>query len=133
MEYNFKGFNDFIKFEEDFICYLLKLDEGISKNRILKDNVLLLFISVITKIPLIMIGKPGSGKSLSAELIYKSLRGKYSKEKFFRKFPPIIQTYFQGSESTNPKDVETLFKIAENKFKYSSLIEKYFWKNITHL
>ena len=111
-------FSHFIKREEEFIYDLLELDEGIAKNSLLKENVFLLFISVITKIPLIIIGKLGSGKSLSAELIYKSLRGKYSKEKFFRKFPPLIQTYFQGSESTNTKDVETLFKIAENKCKY---------------
>ena len=63
-------------------------------------------------------GNPGSGKSISAELIYKSLRRKYSKDKFFRKFPPIIQTNLQGSESINPKDVETLFKMVENKYKY---------------
>jgi hypothetical protein len=43
------------------------------------------------------------------------MRGKYSKNKFFQKFPQIIQTYFQGSESTQPEDVEKLFKKAENK------------------
>ena len=44
-----------------------------------------------------------------------SMEGKYSIEKFFQDLPEIIQTYFQGSESTNPEDVENLFKIAEEK------------------
>ena len=43
------------------------------------------------------------------------MEGKYSIKKFFQDLPEIIQTYFQGSESTNPKDVENLFKIAEEK------------------
>ena len=111
-------FSDLLRIEEEFLLNLIELDKGIGKNNFLKENIFLLFLSVITKIPLIIIGKPGTGKSLSAKLIYKSMKGKYSKEKFFRKFPQIIQTYFQGSESTNPEDVEKLFQMAESKYKY---------------
>ena len=45
-----------------------------------------------------MIGKSSSGKSLRIQLINKSMKGN-SKNKFFKKFPKIIQTYFQDSES----------------------------------
>ena len=110
-----KNFSDFLRIEQDFLINQIELDKGIGKNTLLKENVFLLFLSVITNIPLIIIGKPGTGKSLSAQLINKSMRGKYSKNKFFQKFPQIIQTYFQGSESTQPEDVEKLFKKAENK------------------
>ena len=113
-------FSDFLKLEEEFLLNLIELDKGIGKNNLLKENVFLIFLSVITKIPLIIIGKPGTGKSLSAQLIYNSLKGKYSKEKFFKKFPSIIQTYFQCSESTNPEEVEKLFQLAELKYKYFS-------------
>ena len=68
--------------------YLLKeteLDRGIDKS--LRENIFLLFISLLTNIALIIIGKPGSGKSLSSQLIYKSMRGKYSKSKFLQLFP----------------------------------------------
>ena len=122
-------FSDFIKIEEDFLMNLIELDKGLEKNNILKENIFLLFLSVVTKIPLILIGKPGTGKSLSAHLICKSMKGKYSKEKFFRKYPKIIQTFFEGSESTNPEDVEKLFEIAEGK--YNSFIQKINKKEIT--
>jgi hypothetical protein len=46
------------------------------------------------------------------------MEGIYSKNKFLKKFPKIIQTYFQGSESTIPEDDEYLFDIAKNKLKY---------------
>ena len=113
-------FSDFLKLEEDFLLNLIDLSKGIGKNNLLKENVFLIFLSVMTKIPLIIIGKPGTGKSLSAQLVYNSLKGKYSKQKFFKNFPSIIQTYFQGSGLTNPEEVEKLFQLAENKYKYFS-------------
>ena len=111
-------FSDILKIEEKFLLDKIELDKGIGKNKSLEEIVFLLFIAVVTKIPLIIIGKPGTGKSLSAQLINKSMRGKYSKEKFFKKYPQIIQTFFQGSESTKPEDVEKLFQIAEGKYQF---------------
>ena len=111
-------FSDFLKIEQEYLLNQIELDKGIGKNTLLKENVFLFFLSVITNIPLIIIGKPGSGKSLSAQLINKSMRGKYSKKKFFHLFPEIIQTYFQGAESTQPDDVENLFAKAEKKLEF---------------
>ena len=109
-----------MKIEEEYLLNKVKFDEGIGKNNLLRENIFLLFVSIITKIPLIIIGKPGTGKSLSAKIMKNSMEGKYSIEKFFQDLPEIIQTYFQGSESTNPEDVENLFKIAEEKLKQNS-------------
>ena len=117
-EENIENFSDFLKIEEEYLLNQIELDEGIGRNTLLKENVFLLFLSVNTNIPYIIIGKPGSGKSLSAQLINKSMRGKYSKNKFFQQFPEIIQTYFQGSESTQPEDVENLFEKAKKKLDY---------------
>ena len=112
------NFSDFLKIEQEYLLNQIELDKGIGKNNLLKENVFLLFVSVVTSIPLIIIGKPGCGKSLSAQLITKSLKGKYSNNEFFQQYPKIIQTYFQGSESTQPEDVEYLFDKAGNKLKY---------------
>ena len=115
---NIKFFSDFLKIEQNFLIEQIELDNGIGKNTMLKENVFLLFISLITNIPLIIIGKPGSGKSLSAQIMNKSMRGEYSQKEFFKLFPKIIQTYFQGSESTQPEDVESLFEKAGKKLEY---------------
>ena len=117
-EESINNFSDFLKIEEEYVLNQIELDEGIGKNALLKENVFLLFFAVNTNIPFIIIGKPGSGKSLSAQLIYKSMRGKYSKNKFFQLFPQIIQTYFQGSESTQPEDVENLFEKGKKKLDH---------------
>ena len=111
------NFSDFLKIEQDYLINQIEIDKSISKNSLLKENVFLLFFSVITNIPLIIIGKPYTGKSLSCQLINKAMRGKYSKNKFFQQFPQIIQIYFQGSVSTQPVDVQRLFRKAENKLE----------------
>ena len=120
-EKNFQKFSDLLKIEEEFLLEQIELDKGIGKNQLLKENLFLLFLAVVTKIPLIIVGKPGTGKSLSAQLIYNSMRGQYSKPKdgkksFFTKYPQINQTYFQGFESTIPEDAEELFKKTEDTY-----------------
>ena len=117
-EQNLNHFSDLLKIEEDFILDKIELNKDIGKNNLLKEIIFLTFLSVLTKIPLIIVGKPGTGKTLGSQLLYNSMRGIYSKDKFFKKFPQIIQTYFQGSESTQPEDIEKLFEIAENKLQF---------------
>ena len=70
-----KNFSDFLRIEQEYVLNKVELDKGIGKNTLLKENLFLLFLSAITRIPLIIIGKPGSGKNLSAQLIYKSMKG----------------------------------------------------------
>ena len=65
-----------------------------------------------------IIGKPGSSKSLSVKLLIESMNGKNSKNKFFQMFPNVIQTYYQGSYSSQPEDIENLFYIAKTKLEY---------------
>ena len=125
MNNGIRFFSDFLRLEEEYLLDKIELKKGIGKNDILRENVFLMFVSVNTCIPLIIVGKPGSGKSLSAQLIYNSMRGEFSKNKFFREFPKIISTYFQGSESTKPEDIEKLFEIAENKLEFYENKEEY--------
>ena len=120
--YNISDFNQFhfshiLSCEEDFILNNINLNKGIGKNKSLKENIFLLFTALVTNIPLIIIGKPGSSKSLSAQLIYKEMGGKYSRNKFFKLYPSIIQSYFQGADTTTPGEVDGIFEIAEGRLK----------------
>ena len=124
LENNIEQFSDLLKIEEEFLLSKVELNKGIGKNELLKENLFLLFLSVVTKIPLTIVGKPGTGKSLSAQLIYNSMRGEYSKNEFFKKYPPIIQIYFQGSESTTPDDITELFEKAEGLYTNYKKIKK---------
>ena len=49
------------------------------------------------------------------------MRGKYSKNEFFKKYPKISPTYFQGSDSTLAEDIEKLFEMGKSKLlKYEN-------------
>ena len=110
-----KKYENILMNEEKFILEQVKLDSGIAKNRPLRENLFLLFVSINLNIPIFIIGKPGCSKTLSVNLIDNSMNGKLSKNKFFSKYPSILKTWFQGSEKTTSEDVENLFRIAENK------------------
>ena len=112
-------FSDFLKIEQEYIFHQIEIDKDLWRNSLLKENLFLVFLSLNANIPCIMIGKSGSGKSLSAQIIIKSMRGKYSKKEFFQQFPTIIQIPFQGSELTQPEDVLILFVKAENKISHN--------------
>ena len=114
---NLTNFSKILLEEENFIINNIKLEKGIGINKSLKENIFLLFICLVTKIPLIIIGKPGSSKSLSAKLIYKEMKGKYSGSEFFREYPSVIQSYFQGSDSTTLEEVKNIFEIAKGRLK----------------
>jgi len=107
---NTQNYSLFFENECDFVISQINLDKGIAKNRILKENIFLQFIAITSNIPMIIIGKPGSSKSLSYLQLKNSMRGKYSKSPFFSKYPQLITSYFQGSDSTLPEDIENLFQ-----------------------
>ena len=111
-------FRDLLRIEQDFLLSKMELDESIWKNRLLKENIFLCFISLLTNIPLILIGQTGTSKSLSLELINKSMKGKYSKDKFFQKFPCVIITSLICSDSINPEDIENIFETTYSKYNY---------------
>ena len=111
-------FSDFLKVEEEYLINTIEIEKGIAKNNLLKEIIFPLFLSLNTNIPFIIIGKPGTGKSLCANLICQSMKGKNSKNKFFQLFPEVIQTNFQDHESTHPEDIDILFDKAEKQILF---------------
>ena len=83
-----------------------------------------MFIAVIEQILLIIVGKPGTWKGLSLQLIYNAMR-ESSKDKIFREFSQIILTYFHWAESTFPVYIEKLIEVEENKINYYKDKERY--------
>ena len=113
---NFNRFSDLLRIEEEFLIEQIELDRSINKSQLLKDKLFLLFLSVVTKIPFIIIGKPGTGKSLAVQLIYNSMRGKYSKTNFFKQYPKIIQIYYKCSELTTSQEITEIFIKGEDLY-----------------
>lgn len=54
---------NFLRIEHNYLIDQIELDKGIGKNSVLKENIFLLFLSVIAGIPLIIIVESGTSKS----------------------------------------------------------------------
>lgn len=80
----------------------------------------------MNKIPILIIGNPGSSKSLSVNILASNLTGKGSQSEICKHYPEINMIYFQGSESSTSAGVEEVFKKAESlvseKYEYLNCI-----------
>ena len=120
---------DFLKIpnlEENFIADNVELEKGIAKNRALLENLFSLFVAINTKIPIFIIGKPGTSKTLSVQLINNAMKGNLSTNSFFRKYPKMYVSTYQGALNSTSEGVKAIFKKARkilevNKEKISSI------------
>lgn len=89
--------------------------KGIAANTALLENVFVLTLCVLTKTPLLMVGKPGCSKSLSMQLLRSNLRAGDSASTLFKSKPRVVVVPYQGSESSESKGIEAVFKKAESR------------------
>ena len=90
---------------------------GIALNKPLRENLFTSFICIDNCVPLIIVGKPGTGKSLSFQILYNSLKGEYSSSNFFKEKGKLYRYYYQGSESSTSEGIENVFKKARKDKK----------------
>ena len=112
--HNFE-FEEFPNKIQNIIADKVELDKGIAKNRALLENLFSIFVCLNTKIPLFIIGKPGCSKSLSSQLIFKSMNGKDNE--FFKYFPKVYTKSYQGSLTSNSKGILNIFKNARKSLE----------------
>ena len=110
-------FEEFPKIIENIIADSVDLEKGIAKNKTLLENLFAIFVCLNTKIPLFIIGKPGYSKSLSAQLIFKSMNGKDSSNQFFQTFPKVFTKSYQGSLTSNSKGILKIFQRAKKSLE----------------
>ena len=80
---------------QDIFVDELKLELNIAKNEALKENIWMMVICIELKIPLFLVGKPGSSKSLAKSLVNGVMQGdaSYSKHLFKVVRPNIRYIY----------------------------------------
>ncbi len=67
----------------------MQLGDNIARNAALRENVFMMAICVELRIPLFLVGKPGSSKSLAKAIISESMRGKDSRTKLLTQFKEV--------------------------------------------
>ena len=109
-------------FDEEIEFYVNQMDlpQGIAKTQVLKENIYATIICTVTQIPLIIVGAPGSSKTLSFNITVANLKGQESKVHLFRQidsYPSLDPHYYQCSRRTTSNEIHTVFSRAINRQK----------------
>ncbi|CAF4547985.1 unnamed protein product, partial [Rotaria magnacalcarata] len=104
---------DLLETEQKKLIGHIELPPGTAKNRALLDNIYVLYACILNRIPVIMCGKPGTSKTLAANIVLNNLKGKRSNELFFQNLPELISVPYQGSKNCTSESVLKLFERAD--------------------
>ena len=67
----------------------MKLGPNIAKNSALRENVFMMSICIELRIPLFLVGKPGSSKSLAKSIVADSMLGRSAEEELMKEFKEV--------------------------------------------
>ena len=87
--------------------------KSIAFTRTLKENLFMIMISVQNNQPIIIVGPPGSSKTLCTRLLQLSMQGNNSKIEYFKSLPNLIYKTYQCSVLSTPDSIEKAFKAAK--------------------
>ena len=75
---------------QDKLLDCMSIEENIARNAALKENLFMMFVCIQLRVPLFLVGKPGSSKSLAKTIIQTSMRGQNSKNETLKQFNHVI-------------------------------------------
>ncbi|XP_066922902.1 E3 ubiquitin-protein ligase rnf213-alpha-like [Clytia hemisphaerica] len=101
--------NEIKRFQEMFINQL-HLEDNIAKNQALCENVFMMVICIELRIPLFVVGKPGSSKSLAKTIVQDNMQGKNSKCELFQNFKQVFMSSYQCSPLSTADGIIGVFK-----------------------
>ena len=74
---------------QDELLKNVKVGEKIARNQALKENVFMMVVCVELRIPLFVVGKPGSSKSLAKAIVADAMQGAQSINPVFKTFKEV--------------------------------------------
>ncbi|XP_053426621.1 E3 ubiquitin-protein ligase RNF213 isoform X2 [Nycticebus coucang] len=95
---------------QDLFLNDVPLRTTIAKNLALKENVFMMVICIELKIPLFLVGKPGSSKSLAKTIVADAMQGQAAHSDLFRNLKQVHLVSFQCSPHSTPQGIIGTFK-----------------------
>ncbi|XP_013865501.1 E3 ubiquitin-protein ligase RNF213 [Austrofundulus limnaeus] len=99
-----------ISLMQDLLLSGVPMGETIAKNSALKENVFMMVLCIELRIPLFLVGKPGSSKSLSKTLVADAMQGQAAHSDLYKKLKQIHLVSFQCSPHSTPEGIINTFK-----------------------
>ncbi|XP_061866845.1 E3 ubiquitin-protein ligase RNF213 isoform X2 [Colius striatus] len=99
-----------ISLMQDLFLSGVHLRDTIARNLALKENVFMMVICIELKIPLFLVGKPGSSKSLAKTIVANAMQGQAAHSNLFKRLKQIHLVSFQCSPLSTPEGIIGTFK-----------------------
>jgi RZ type zinc finger domain/AAA domain (dynein-related subfamily) len=113
-------FNNVLRsMQRQFVAHM-NLGEGIALNEALLENLFMILVSVLNKIPIFVVGKPGSSKSLAMNLVQQNLNGDASENKFLKSLPAVEVFSYQCSPLSTSSGIMQAFESADRYTEQAS-------------
>eukprot|EP01060_Flectonema_neradi_P020833 TRINITY_DN2832_c5_g1_i4.p1 TRINITY_DN2832_c5_g1~~TRINITY_DN2832_c5_g1_i4.p1 ORF type:complete len:4086 (+),score=767.97 TRINITY_DN2832_c5_g1_i4:3344-15601(+) len=103
-----------IKQTMNALCSKLEVEEGIAMNQALQENLYVTMICIFNKIPVFVVGKPGSSKTLTLQVLANNLKGDQSTSDYWKRFPALYIFPYQCSPLSTAAGIKHQFDIACN-------------------
>ncbi|UJR36511.1 hypothetical protein I4U23_029232 [Adineta vaga] len=103
----------FLDVEQNKLIQRMILPPGTAKNRALKDNIFVLLVCIINRIPVIICGKPGCSKTSAVQIVISNLKGKKSSDSYFQTLPELVTVSYQGSQNCTSESIIKVFQRAD--------------------
>ena len=87
----------------------INLDDDVAQNEALRENVFMIIMCAEMRIPLFLIGRPGSSKSLAKTIVTNAMQGLSSGNAVFRRLKQIQVLSFQCSPVSDAVGIESVF------------------------
>ncbi|VTJ87284.1 Hypothetical predicted protein, partial [Marmota monax] len=101
---------DEITHAQDLFLSGVPLRKTIARNLALKENVFMMIICIELKIPLFLVGKPGTSKSLAKTIVADAMQGQAAHSTLFRSLKQVHLVSFQCSPHCTPQGIINTFK-----------------------
>ncbi|CAF1219524.1 unnamed protein product, partial [Didymodactylos carnosus] len=98
--------------EENELIKEMELPSGMAKNRALRENIFVLLVCIVNRIPVVLCGKPGCSKTSAVQIVISNLNGKKSNSSYFQTLPELIKVSYQGSQNCTSSSTEKVFERA---------------------
>ena len=113
------SFSQALQDELDYYIQQVELPKGIAPTLALKENIFATILCTMTHTPLIIVGAPGSSKTLSFNLTVANFKGQRSKKSLLFRDTKIFFSldphYYQCSRRTTSNEIEAVFSHAINR------------------
>ncbi|KAK3539302.1 hypothetical protein QTP86_034163 [Hemibagrus guttatus] len=112
-----------IEFCKDAFISNIDCPASVAKNEALKENVFMMVVCMNLRIPLFLVGKPGSSKSLSKTIAAHAMQGKASPKDLFKGYKQAQLASFQCSPHSSPDGIISIFRQCAQFQKDKNLTE----------